>query len=129
MRKLNYSYLINHLKISTARQAFFFEVLVSPQVLSILKILLDLNIVRRFYRVHGNRFRIFPSWSSKNPTFSQIRVYRRVANPLTIKYHALQVLQHNLKSSHLILSTPYGLLPHREAMRRKTGGQLICLIH
>jgi ribosomal protein S8 len=115
--------------MSTARQSFFFDVIRSPQVLNTLQILLDLNVIRRFYHIDGNKFRVLPSWSAKNPTFARIKVFRRVVNPLTIQYSALTTMQHTLKSSYLILNTPYGLLTHREAMKRKTGGHLIFLVY
>lgn len=128
MMQFNYSYLLNHLKINTARRNYYFEILVTPRVLDFLYLLQELNVIRRFYRINGNRYRVFPSWSYKNPTYRRIKLYNRGKNPINIHLAALSVLQHSTANSSLILSTPHGLITHREALRKKTGGHLICLI-
>jgi hypothetical protein len=61
MMQLNYTYLLNHLKLSTARRHYFFEVLVTPKVLDFLHLLQELNVIRRFYRIRDNRYRVHPS--------------------------------------------------------------------
>lgn len=128
MLQFNYSYLINHLKINTARRTYFFDIFVTPQVLSLLFILQELNVIRRFSRITQSKYRIFPSWSAKNPAYTRIKMFSRSTNPITIRWKALTILQHNTGNSSLILSTPKGLITHQEAIRQKTGGHLICLI-
>jgi ribosomal protein S8 len=33
----------------------------------------------------------------------------------------------SIKSSIVILSTPYGIIDHREALRIRTGGTILCI--
>ena len=55
-------------------------------------------------------------------------MYKRKVNPMVIRLKALHTLNNIVCNSVIILDTPYGLLTHTEALRLKTGGQLICLI-
>ena len=56
-------------------------------------------------------------------------MYRRAANPVRISLNALMILTTHTYASHLILNTPKGLITHREAIKRRTGGILVAIIN
>jgi ribosomal protein S8 len=64
----------------------------------------------------------------KNTTF--FKTLRLVSTPSkkhTISLQALRVVNTSIKSSLLILSTPHGIIDHKEALRLRTGGIILCI--
>jgi ribosomal protein S8 len=46
----------------------------------------------------------------------------------TISLKSLKTTAGSIRSSIIILSTPYGVVDHREALRLRTGGLILCFI-
>ena len=93
-----------------------------------LAILLELNVIRRYLPITKYKYRIFPSWSAHAPTYRKIKVYGRSVSPIRLSYKALATIQQIILNSVLILQTPHGLLTHKSALKRKTGGKVICFL-
>jgi len=127
--KLNYIYLLNHVKMSMAQHRYFFDIKVTVSVQKMLRILLSLGIIRRFYRLTLNKYRIYPGWTFNSAQSRHIKVFSHTKNPLKIKLKSLIILKWNLGNSTLILNTPLGLLTHRQALQLKTGGHLLCVVY
>lgn len=58
----------------------------------------------------------------------KIKSHERGRNSIRMTFKSLVILQKHTLNSHLILSTPKGLLTHKEAVKLKTGGFLVCTI-
>jgi len=59
MTLVNYTFFINHLKINIAKKRYFFDVLTNSKILNLITVLYRLNVVRRFVRLRGNKYRIY----------------------------------------------------------------------
>lgn len=62
------------------------------------------------------------------PFFKSVRLVSSSSRKYTLSLKSLIILQKSLKSSILILSTPKGILTHKEAIKFKVGGLGICFI-
>lgn len=92
-------------------------------------LLYRLNFIRRYIRLTTKKYRIYTAWNGHMSTLNSIRVYRRAANPVRISLNALMILTTHTYASHLILNTSKGLITHREAIKRRTGGILVAIIN
>lgn len=127
--KINYIYLINHLKLNIAKRNYFFDIKVTSSVRQMLYILYSLGLVRRFCRLRENLYRVYPTWSAASSAYRHIKVYSHTKNPLKIKLKALRILKQSTGCSNLILNTPKGIITHQQALRLNTGGHLLCVIY
>lgn len=69
-----------------------------------------------------------PSFYKNSSFYKNIRYVSTPSKKHTISLKALKLLQTALKASIIILSTPYGLITHKEAVKFKTGGIIICVL-
>lgn len=128
MTQLNYTYLINHLKLNIARKNYFFDIKVNNKILKLIKVFHKLNIIRRFVLVTPYKYRIYTAWFDRYSSVLNLKNYSRASNPIRIKLQSLNILKTNTYNSYLILSTSKGILTHHEAISNKVGGFLICTI-
>lgn len=123
-----YAYTINHIKIALARQALYCNVQNNRQTLKLLSTLRDLNLIRRFYHVPGNRIKIFLRYGKKSRYTLSIKNYYKNNTHLFIRYQALRILHLSTMSSTFLLDTSKGLIPHQRALELGIGGVLVCFI-
>lgn len=128
LNKLDYTYLINHLKLNIARKNYFFDIKVNVKLLGLINLLHKLNIIRRFVLITPFKYRIYTNWFDKQASILKLKNYNRALNPIRIKLQALTILNQHTYNSQLILSTSKGLLTHHEAIKAKVGGFLVCSI-
>jgi len=128
MTQLNYTYLINHLKLNIARKNYFFDIKVNNKILKLIKVFYKLNIIRRFVLLTPYKYRIYTTWFDRYSSILNLKNYSRTSNPIRIRLNSLNILKTNTYNSYLILSTPKGILTHQEAIHYKVGGFLICII-
>ena len=128
MQKLDYINFINHYKISVAQHTFFFIVRQTPQISQILNVFQKLGLVRRFVRVNNRFYRVYPTWAFNRNYLHNIKVHSHPKNHLRIKLNALWVLKQSIGSSTILLNTTKGILTHREALKYRLGGHLLCVI-
>lgn len=129
MTLVNYTFFINHLKINIAKKRYFFDVLTNAKILNLINVLYRINVVRRFVRLRGNKYRIYLTWFDKHSNPFTLKTVNRSHNFVRIKARSLKILANHTLTSHLILSTSKGLITHQEALKHKVGGFLICTIH
>jgi ribosomal protein S8 len=127
IRLISRNLLINKVKVSWAQKNLFFDCLVTNSVLPFLKLLYNLGIIRRYLRLSSMKYRIFTNWYGFHPSRKQIRFYQQ-KTPIILTYKSLITLQRSTFNSDLIVETPKGLISHREAIKLRTGGHLVCLI-
>ena len=123
-----YAYTINHLKIALARKALYFIVQNNRQTLKLLTVLRDLNFIRRFYTVPGNRLKVYLRYNKKSRYTLNIKNYYRNNTHLFVKYQSLRILHMSTMTSTFILDTSKGLMPHQRALELGIGGVLVCFI-
>ncbi len=125
---MNYIYFANHLKIAIAKRNFVFNVTVNEKVLSLVRMFLKINIIRRIEKLTPKTYRIYISWYNNQPKLKSLIFYSLGAHPLRLSYSALLVLKTHTFKSNIILSTSKGLLTHHEAIKYHLGGILVCII-
>jgi ribosomal protein S8 len=127
MRLYGSSFFTNHLKISISSRNFFFDIRYITQIKPMLQLLKRLNIVSRFIFLSNKIIRVFPNWVGDRSTLKKIRFFQK-KTPLSLTLKSLIILNTHTFNSYIILSTSKGLLTHKEALRLKTGGTLLCVI-
>lgn len=61
------------------------------------------------------------------PFFKSLRLVTSPSKKHVTTLKALVTINSSIKSSVLILSTPHGLMDHKEALRVGTGGTILCI--
>ena len=130
------AYLVNHVNLTTTRKKPKMKLLISKKMLPLLKAMHKVGCVSRYvfltkYRnnLHLKYVIITIPFFKQKPFFKSIRLVSTPSKKYNISLKALQLISNSLRSSYAILSTPYGVITHREALKLKTGGLIICIIH
>ena len=110
----------------------------STKTITIVKTLYRLGIISNFFIFKKQissktktlqkyiRFTVF--FYKNNPFFSKIKLISTSSKVFSINIKTLKLLKNTFRSSLVILSTPYGLLSHKEALKLNTGGKLLYII-
>lgn len=69
-----------------------------------------------------------PAFYKNAPFYKSIRYVSTPSKKHTVTLRALKLLKTAVRASILILSTPYGLVTHTQAIKLKTGGIIICVL-
>ena len=130
------AYLINHINIATTRKKSKIKISISKKMIPLLKSLYKSGCVSRyicFSKLKKNlniKYAILtiPFFKQK-PFFKSIRLVSTPSKKYNVSLKALRLVSNSLRSSFAILSTPHGVVTHTEAIRLKTGGLLLCIVH
>jgi ribosomal protein S8 len=130
------AYLINHVNVATTRKKPKIKLLVSKKMLPLLKTLHKIGCVSRYVHVTKYKKHLHLSYViltipffKQRPFFKSIRLVSTPSKKYNVSLKALTLISNSLRSSFAILSTPYGVVTHKEAIKLKTGGLIICIIH
>ena len=130
------AYLVNHVNIATTRKKPKIKLLISKRMLPLLKTLHKVGCVSRYVYVTKQsknlslRYVILTiPFFKQRPFFKSIRLVSTPSKKYNVSLKALHLVSTSLRSSFAILSTPYGVIDHREAIKLKTGGLILCIIH
>src|SRR6056300_194335 len=124
-----YAYTINHLKFTLARKALYGIVENTRLVVNLLRLLRDLNIIRRFHFSPNNKVTFYPYYDKRRKALIQIRSLAKSKKHLYLKYTSLRLLQGSLGGSLFVLETSRGLMTHKTALKNRLGGFVICFIN
>lgn len=124
----SYIFFLSHLKIALARKSYFFDIKLSRQNIPLVRLLKSINVIKRFKRLHDVSFRVYPFFHKKNNLFYQIKVYSNRHSTITINQTSLRLLKLSASSTYIVIETPHGLLLHTEAIKKNTGGRLLCVV-
>lgn len=125
-----YAYIINHLNISLSRKLLRTTVRFSKKFLDLVHILQSSGLIKN-YLVFGKerkyiRFSIF--YYKGKAFFSGVRLISTLSKKFHISLNALRRLHTVSASTTYILNTSRGIITHRDAIRRNTGGTLLCTL-
>lgn len=126
-----YSYLFNQLKLGSQSRRYYLEVHISKSLKPLLKVLQDVNFIRRFHRVSpgSSLYRVFPSYSRYRRTTRTLRTYCKKRGRVTLTLKSLRLLNFNSPHSYYIVETSRGIMTHKEALVAQKGGYLLAIIH
>ena len=141
IRYNSYAYVVNHLNLSISRKKLRIKFKYTRKTLDLTKALLSIGYISNYSVVSRNEFsEIHTLLDSKNswiyvsttffkntPFFKSLKLVSTPSKKHVTTLKALRVINLSIKSSVLILSTPYGIINHREAIRIGTGGTILCI--
>lgn len=127
------AYIQNHIAFALAQQNPITRLKYTKKSFIIIKILQAVGCIHRFFiKTPRNNFQksiILSILFYKNtPFFKSFRLLSTPTKQYNITYKALRILTLSLGVSTIILSTPKGLLTHKQALQYKIGGQLLYII-
>lgn len=122
------SYVINLINIHKAHRNLCFEIIFTKKNLKFLIFLKNFNFIHKFVLIKKNNnlfIRIYLYYYKNKKICSHFKLISKPSKTFTISYKALRLLDKRSGSSIFILSTPYGLVSHKEALKNKTSGFLV----
>jgi ribosomal protein S8 len=128
------AYVINNINLSLSKKMLINTIILNKKTLPLVKMLHQLgcvhqyNIIQKFDKYGKKLFFIkFSAFFYKNTSFFKgLRLVSTGSKKFNVTLKALHILNKLLKSSTLILSTSKGLMTHKEALKYKIGGLIIC---
>jgi len=131
MINYSYAYFLNQFKLGTSGRRYYFDAHISSSVKPLVRLLQRLNIIRRFYKLSTgtSMYRIMPTYSRHHRYARRLKLYTRVNGRTTLTYAALRILDFNTPHSHYILETSKGIMTHKDAIKLRTGGQLLVIAY
>jgi ribosomal protein S8 len=141
IRYNSYAYVINHLNLAIARKKLRIRFKYTRRTLDLTKALFTIGYISHYSIVSEKSplsdHKLFDSKNSwiyvntiffKNtPFFKSLRLVSTPSKKHTTTLKGLRVINLSIKSSVIVLSTPYGIIDHREALRIGTGGTILCI--
>ena len=123
------AHFVNQFKIATAKKSLCYDVHVAARSKSLLLLFYDLNLIRRFVKLKGSNYRVYPSYSRYRYRVRSLKTYVRSSHYLTLSLDVLRKVDINLPYSYLILENSLGIMTHKDAIRQRLGGRLIIRIN
>lgn len=124
-----YNYFFNQLQITSAQRKLYFNVNLFQKSKQLAELLIHLNVIRRFYRIKGNLYRVFPTYSRFRKQARALKSYTRVRGRHNLRLKTIQTLNLNTPNTHYILETDKGLMTHKDALKHSIGGSLLAVVY
>jgi ribosomal protein S8 len=122
------SFLINHIKMNSAKKNLKFELLYTKKLFLFLKFLKNINYIYKFNIFLKNKklyVMIFLYYFNKLSLVNNFKVISKPLKSYFISFSSLLLLTKRTSNSVYILSTSKGFLTHNEALYQRTGGILL----
>jgi ribosomal protein S8 len=122
------SFLVNHIKMNSAKKNLKFELLYTKKIFLFLKFLKSINYIYKFNVFLKKKklyIMIFLYYFNR---LSFVKNFKIISKPLKnyfISFSSLLLLTKRTSNSIYILSTSKGFLTHTEAIHQRTGGILL----
>ena len=124
-----YNYLLNNIKLNSAKKKLQFKIRFTVRNLTFLKLLKSLGAIRNFYIIKNNSvfFKIFLYYFKRTSILKNFKIVSTPSRFFFISLKAISLLNNRTGSSIFLLSTPFGIMTHQEAMRFGTGGKVLAV--
>ena len=136
MNSLPYSHVSNCLNLIIAKKSTKIKVILTQKHLKFIKLLHSTGCINKYYITSKKSSKSLKSYIYistpfyKNSSFfKSVRIVSTSSKKHSISLKALKLVQNSLGSSIMLLSTPNGLITHKEAIQLQTGGYILCMIH
>lgn len=130
-----YSYFLAHVNLAIKKKHAQTTVRYSKHAHQLLRLLYQSGCVNNYiihwgvFRFKPRKFITFSITHYKNtPFFGNVRVVTTPSRQHSISLKTLTIINTSFKSSIMILSSPQGILTHKEAIRRKVSGQILAIM-
>ena len=131
MRYNSYAYVINHLNLAITRKNLYVKFKHTKKTLELVQVLHKIGYINNFsvsVKGYNDSFiHVSPSFFKNTPFFKSLRLVSTPSKKHYTTLKALYTINKTIKSSVIILSTSQGLVDHREALRLKIGGIILCI--
>jgi ribosomal protein S8 len=141
MRYNSYAYVINHLNLAISRKKLRIRFKYTQKTLDLTKALLTIGYINNYsVSAEKSTMKVINTVNTKNswiyvspvffkntPFYKSIRLVSTPSKKHVTTLKGLRTINLSIKSSVIILSTPYGIIDHREALRIGTGGTILCI--
>lgn len=126
-----YAFLINHINLLTASRQRWAIIRYNKKILPLLNIFYKIGLINSFIFVNKSKtlVKISPFIYKKTTFFKGVRLISTSSKVFTLKFNALKILNISLGETVLILETSKGLLTHKEALRLRIGGRILCILN
>lgn len=129
-----HAYTLNHIKINYAKRRLYFSLPFNKKIFIILKFLKKLSIISSFSLIWSKSkkiyyFKIILHYKYNRPLHGFIKLISNQKSRYSVSYAALKLLNRNLGDSLYVLSTPNGLMTHRDALNKRMGGKFVFFIY
>lgn len=127
----SYSFLINHLNLLCSTKRRWSLIKYNKKTLNLLKIFKKLGFVSSFLIISSSKklLKISPFFYRKHIFFSSVKLISTPSKVFTVKSKTLTILNRSLGGTIIILETSRGLITHKEAIKLKIGGRLLCVLN
>ena len=132
-----YAYVINHLNLAISRKKLFIRIVYTRKTLELVKALYKIGYISNYSMVFNasspkcnpqtTHIVINLSFFKNTSFFKTLRLVSTPSKKHTITLKALNVLNTSINSSTLIMMTSSGIIDHKEALRIRTGGIILCI--
>ena len=123
-----HSQFLNQLQISSSGHKLYFDTPLTSKTLNLALILKSLNVLRRFHRLEGSCYRVFPTYTRYRRHARPMKTYARVNGRIRLTLNSIRLLNINSPHTYYILETSKGLMTHKDALRYKLGGLLLLIV-
>ena len=124
----SYSDFLNQFLLCSFKKRLYSEMKLTTRSKQLARLFLTLNLIRRIKKVNINTWRFFPTYGRVRRHGRVIKVFNLTSSKLTLSLRALQILNINCPFSYYVIETNRGIMTHKDALKRKLGGFLICAI-
>lgn len=122
-------FLLNHIKLSSAKKKFKFSLPFYQKLLKYLIIFKRIGVINHFHITceKGFKFKvvIYLLYLDKCSTAKNYKIMSRPGKYFYISHNALKLLSKRTRASIFTLSTSRGVMTHQTALLNKIGGTLI----
>ena len=101
----SYTYFLNQLKVTSSQKKLYFDVRTTTKTRALAALLVRLNVVRRFYRLSYDVYRVYPAYTRFRKYARPIKGFTRSNGRHRFKLRTLQVLNLNTPNTHYILDS------------------------
>lgn len=141
IRYNSYAYVINHLNLAISKKKLRIKLKYTRKTFELTKALAAIGYVSNYsvvsekslwaarYQTNSSNSWIYinAAFFKNTPFFKSLRLVSTPSKKHITSLKALHVINVSIKSSVILLATPYGIMSHREALRRGTGGTILCI--
>ena len=124
----SYSDFLNQFLLCSFKKRLYAEMRLTTRSKQLARLFLTLNLLRRIKKVNSDTWRFFPTYGRGRRYGRMIKVFNLTSSKKTLSLRALQILNINCPFSYYVIETNQGIMTHKDALKHKLGGFLICVI-
>ena len=130
----SYAFVVNHINILNTQKILKIKIKVNKKIITVLKAFNSIGCVNNFQIINSkisneNFAYLSVPFYRNTPFFKSIRLVSTGSKKYYLSFKALTLVAPTLNSSIMFLSANYGIINHREALRKKVGGLILYILH